>query len=186
MPSSAADERAPTPSLQKAIFWIQPSGKEFIQMLTKKHVINLSFTSELQESESTAGRPCEEEQPSMCSIRSPTGGFWLHGLCRKYTLTEQTRRLKPATWLHFIGEVAVCWISWASVFRFTDSEPPAAKRTWRSFVVVSLSSITEGGGQQQDCLYRLNHSRAVKRCLGEAGMKQENKWIQSRPIHSEC
>lgn len=76
-------------------------------------------------------------------------------------------------------------VSSAATFRFTDSEPPAVKRTWRSFVVPSLSSGLEG--QQQECSCRLNHSRCVKRCLGdEAEMKQENKWIRSRRIPSEC
>lgn len=133
------------------------SCKEFIQMLAK-NCMNYLLWPKLGIRKSLFwGR--DEVEPSICSMCSPTCHFprMVSAENRHFlSKTGQTHRLKPPTFLPFAsrGKDAMCWISSADVFRFTDSELPAVKRTWRSFVISTPSSIMEG--QQQDSSRRLN------------------------------
>lgn len=195
--------KVPLFPLQKRKGWvihlfIFQSCEEFVQMLTK-NCMNYLLWPKLVIRSLAAGIPGQgrkslfwgrhEVKPSICFMCSPT--CHIHCIVSAenrhfLSKTGQTHRLKPPIFLHFTprGKDAMCWISSAAMFRFTDSELPAVKRTWRSFVIPTPSSIMEG--QQQDSSRRLNHSHCVNCCLGEVETEEENKWIQSRPTCSKC
>lgn len=178
--------------------FILRSCEEFIQMLTK-NCMNYLLGPKLDIRSLSAGFTGhgrkslfwgrDEVNPSICSMCSLRCHFHcMVSAENRHFLpkTGQTHGLKPPTFLPFTprGKDAMRWISSAAVFRFTDSELPAVRRTWRSFVIPTPSSIMEG--QQQDSSRRLNRSHCVNCCLGELEMEGENKWIQSRPTCSKC
>lgn len=173
MLSTAADESSPFPTLEKErlcySFIYFPVLWRVYSDAYRKNCMNYLLWPKLGIRSLAAGIPGhgrkslfwgrDEVEPSICSMCSPTCHFprMVSAENRHFlSKTGQTHRLKPPTFLPFAsrGKDAMCWISSADVFRFTDSELPAVKRTWRSFVISTPSSIMEG--QQQDSSRRLN------------------------------
>lgn len=188
MLSSAADESSPFPTPEKkrlcySFIYFPVLWRVFFRCLPKTAWIIYLLWPKLVIRSLAAGIPGQgrkslfwgrhEVKPWICSVCSTWHFHCMVSAENRhfFVKTGQTHRLKPPTFLHSTprGKDAMCWISSAAVFRFTDSELPAVKRTWRSFGIPTPSSIMEG--QQQDSSRRLNCSHCVNCCLGEVEME---------------